>query len=358
MWSCLEFQIAKKLAVSFQLQIASALLGLIINVVILKVLVSKILEIHVNNKQFYVWHAVNPFLYPIVFGMVLCLAHRRIPIAKKKKPINVNLRALCFVFKCFWITLSIECVYFFIILEIYYMEKCPLNDEASVASTWDIFTSNVDILNEMNANFTVFAGTLLFVLRHSDIPPWDTDTDILLQIASTPNNNPLDFVDNFKTKYKSKITMANRSITYYPTRGLVQVFDLESKAFGDIWLFQNTGHTLVNEDYTIKTQHIQTNLVFPSETVSWKGILVPIPRNSHIICEMEYGPDYMIPYYNRLQCLESIAVNFRITRTRLLVWSFCWIWYNIMIFIIVTRNFKKMWPATCCLCTNKVKGSG
>ncbi|KAJ9460912.1 hypothetical protein DIPPA_21749 [Diplonema papillatum] len=160
-------------------------------------------------------------------------------------------------------------------------------------------------------------GTLLaFVRKRTSLIVWDQDTDIhfLYDLEQDPGAKELLGKLNERTEPPF-------AVVYRPERGLIQVTH-PCGAHGDIWLLQrkeiNGVDCLYNLDYSYANRKpipgcFGVDISLPTEARTWNlgatPLQVNIPKDLHAWLTSSFGPRYIEPYHNRIQCMENFMVH-------------------------------------------------
>jgi len=222
------------------------------------------------------------FISALFFGAILYLLrkHRR--------------KSLMFILR--WLVCI--AVYVGFLLEIYFMQQCPISKER-YDNNKHILKEHVRALKEMGVPFTAADGTVLHVLRNSPPAPWDQDSDLLI----IKPDEPQEFINEFKKHMGPEYVYK-----YEPDRGLLS--SALNHAHGDIWLVNHLDNDkLMVDDYTTSWT-LPKSVIFPPREIKWTGfdedpLLLYLPNEAEEYAEELFGKNYMTPYYNRNQCIEN-----------------------------------------------------
>lgn len=241
------------------------------------------MHIDVIHQDFNIWQ-INPFGIIVIFSILIILS-----IYIYQKRLFYKYKKLLILFLTFFSLITI-------FLELYYFNLCPV-DNNRYKMTKHIFLKNVETLNKMNEKYTVSDGTILAILRNSEIPIWDQDSDILIE-------KPIEiykWINTFK-----KIIGNEYSVEYKPKSNLIQI--KKDLAHGDIWLYKKINNELINYHRTISQPVLNYDMIFPSKNIVWLNKYnISVPNKSEIYAELVFGKNYMKPYYNRFQCIENVV---------------------------------------------------
>eukprot|EP01065_Artemidia_motanka_P046442 TRINITY_DN7047_c0_g1_i2.p1 TRINITY_DN7047_c0_g1~~TRINITY_DN7047_c0_g1_i2.p1 ORF type:complete len:638 (+),score=180.09 TRINITY_DN7047_c0_g1_i2:52-1914(+) len=217
------------------------------------------------------------------------------------------------------------------LLELYWMEGCPVADDQFQA-TVRIFQRNLAFFESQPAGWReqhphwVAEGSLLAVVRDNpSLNRWDQDSDIFMVYDASGEDPGARFLVEKLRAFHS----AELSVNYDPARNFIQVVH-PSGGHGDIWLwtkYTKGADTVVlhNPDFTFRSFRNTPNFlpaewVLPTRTVKWPSNTVaaqsgvgqlelPVPRFHPRVLADQYGPGYLKPYRNRLQCIENFGTK-------------------------------------------------
>eukprot|EP00658_Telonema_sp_P-2_P036003 TRINITY_DN26106_c0_g1_i1.p1 TRINITY_DN26106_c0_g1~~TRINITY_DN26106_c0_g1_i1.p1 ORF type:complete len:424 (+),score=77.90 TRINITY_DN26106_c0_g1_i1:73-1272(+) len=255
---------------------------------------------------------LNPFLvFNLLFAPVIywyyCMDHKR--------PTRLHKPYLMWFYGA---TLGLG-----ISLEHYWQVLCPVA-AVRFADTIDIFQHNVNFLShtEWDTRAFVAEGTMLAVARkgkHLNI--WDQDTDIFVAVDAATETDVLTTLDQMRTQleayYQNLELAAPVKVVMEPQRWLLQVHGA-NKGHGDIWLWQRAIHqgqkVIYGPDFTYASlrvpeggyRHLEST-VLPIQYIYWNGVRLPVAQDAHAMLKNQYGDGYMVPYRNRLQCMENFG---------------------------------------------------
>jgi hypothetical protein len=195
-------------------------------------------------------------------------------------------------------------------LEIYVSKGCP-NSIIFQAEIEKLARFVYELGNEIQLNYWVMFGNLLFVLRQQQhIPVGDTDSDIAIE--KTHFYEIFKSMNNFSEWIKSRsIEKLKRRvfIRYLEERDLIQLYFHPHfhGSHADIWLYHmESDQYLVNNDRTIRAKKLPYDAIFPLIEGTFVGVSVKLPLNASMLARAEYGPNYMTPLVTRLECMENV----------------------------------------------------
>ena len=209
------------------------------------------------------------------------------------------------------------------LLESYYFEQCPLDGQHRHYNNV-IMKFTLDMLEKNNIEYCALSGTSLQVARNSTIHPWDHDSDFLILKPDTDEklSQLMDIIEEYV--YQMNVLHSNDEnvefyFVYHTERDLMQIFKKNSFAHSDLWLYakENIGNKVfvINNDYTndYASSHLEYDMIFPTKYQAWtaygKSFRIRVMNDFHKYATDEFGENYMIPYYSRLQCLEILFTH-------------------------------------------------
>jgi len=102
-------------------------------------------------------------------------------------------------------------------------------------------------------------------------------------------------------------------VDYNPIRNLLQIPPAKhGRPHVDIWVWHENPNDLGTMWSIERTTHKQFRSdkdTFPLTYVVWHALNISaaIPQDSHKLMLEEYGPNYLIPYYSRADCLHNFV---------------------------------------------------
>jgi len=125
----------------------------------------------------------------------------------------------------------------------------------------------------------------------------------------------------------------------------------------DIWIYKesksvtkNTDEMfLVNYDYTVRSQEIPMEYVYPIDNSSFTFLDLPVgmPSNPQAMSKMEYGPSFMTPLTTKFECMENFINGFTFYQARgqFFTWLFTIVAFTAAItFATLKLLMKTLWP--------------
>lgn len=196
----------------------------------------------------------------------------------------------------------------FVLLEMYYADQCPVN-AVHTAYNEQILLVTLAMLKQFQIPHTAIFGTSLQIARNTKIAPWDHDSDWMIEKPKTQTE--ISKLISDMTNYLKNT--GEYKIVYYAKRSLIQIKKPQYlRAHADIWLFENVDDNILkNNDYTVAVTEMPYDWFFPAKEVSWDAYqtMAPMPNKFENYATAEFGPNYMTPYYNRMQCIENLVTQ-------------------------------------------------
>jgi len=282
------------------------------------------LQVHEYNIFFLLFVAASPVSYWI---------WRRTFPKEKEKPDEDRLRTESQK-SLFWVFASLAlqgalllCA---IVLEHYWALQCPVAP-ARFHDMTRIFQLNVAFLeSHYPGRAYVAEGTMLAVARgNNQLNIWDQDSDMFLVIDAAKEDPESAAKTQTDREAASLVEKLNRfydgkpggpyTIVYEPDRWLVQVHGPDH-GHGDIWLWQKQHYeglpVIFNPDFTFEGLRTPTGgkrhpeeWVLPVTKMTWNGVTLPVANQYSKTLENQYGGSFMVPYRNRLQCVENLGTK-------------------------------------------------
>jgi phosphorylcholine metabolism protein LicD len=163
-----------------------------------------------------------------------------------------------------------------------------------------IFIKKIILLfKKYNIIYWAHAGTLLGVMRHQGIIPWDDDFDF----GYIANNNNIDkMIDEIKDDY----------IITPMFFGFKIINKQNNAVFIDMFKFtindNDAKQTNVSQQTWPKENYFLDEL-FPLKKAKFQNIQLPIPNKPRLFCKRAFGKNYMKIYYVNLPHLQSFLNN-------------------------------------------------
>ena len=266
---------------------------------------------------------INPFLIPTVLVFAAYAACRWYYTHSHK-----FCRAVLFV--CLFLLFNTA------LLEMYYGLECPVN-ALRFKDTTMIFAAHTRFMeSEIDAQtyariatYFVAQQTLLPIVRGKDsLNIWDQESDLFV-VLKTNKVDPV-WIDLFTAGLQAYVYP--NVVIYQQHRQLIQTVGLDG-ARGDIWIFTldalpaaafgpdastynastyNDTEMLAihNPDFTFSglpvPNYFDASWFMPTTDVYKWSMRLKLPRMPKEYLEYQYGPNFMIPHRNRMQCAENL----------------------------------------------------
>eukprot|EP01062_Namystynia_karyoxenos_P066635 TRINITY_DN60541_c0_g1_i1.p1 TRINITY_DN60541_c0_g1~~TRINITY_DN60541_c0_g1_i1.p1 ORF type:complete len:654 (+),score=232.74 TRINITY_DN60541_c0_g1_i1:72-1964(+) len=220
-----------------------------------------------------------------------------------------------------------------LLVEAYWYEGCPVSPER-FDSTVAIFRRNLGFFQAQPAAWReahphwVAEGSLLAVVRDNpNLNRWDQDSDVFMIYDPVEDDHE---AEQLLAKLRA-FHGSDYSVQYNPARRFIQVVH-SSGGHGDIWLWQrfkrdtDSQGMLYNPDFTFSSFRATPNFIIedwvvPTRTRKWpppggdmQPFDLPVPKMHPKVLADQYGPGYMTPYRNRLQCVENFGTKTTLLR--------------------------------------------
>eukprot|EP00656_Telonema_subtile_P053648 TRINITY_DN7824_c0_g1_i1.p1 TRINITY_DN7824_c0_g1~~TRINITY_DN7824_c0_g1_i1.p1 ORF type:complete len:353 (-),score=30.90 TRINITY_DN7824_c0_g1_i1:867-1925(-) len=209
---------------------------------------------------------------------------------------------------------------------LYWWAGCPVSP-ARFSETAEIFAQNLGFVEQSQWAATAWAaeGTMLAIIRGgATLNRWDQDSDMWLAVDGTDGDAALSTLKELEAqvvKYQQE-RGSKYNVRSVPERWLIQVYG-PNGGHGDLWLWQrhvHNGHkVLYNPDFTYAGlrfpdgppggQRYPEEWILPTSKIDWNGLSVPVAHNPPAMLASQYGPSFMTPYLNQLQCQENFATK-------------------------------------------------
>jgi GR25 family glycosyltransferase involved in LPS biosynthesis len=185
-------------------------------------------------------------------------------------------------------------------------------DENKMNKMIKLLTNSKKCLDVLNIDMIASYGTLLGLIRHQDVIPWDDDLDVIIDKKY------------FKTILDNRKLFLKYDIDIYLVKGLlgepnfIKLYDInEPKIYNRgknwSWPFIDIFGSYIKDDkFYIESNSNPYNYVlniediYPLKNIKYKNITINIPNNSNNVLTVLYGNDwndicYSSPYNHQLE---------------------------------------------------------
>lgn len=175
-----------------------------------------------------------------------------------------------------------ERMYKYLPLEYYYCDKIYTDKLVKMAKT--VFS----ILNKHNIRYWSIFGTLLGVVRHKGVIPWDDDIDIAFDVEELDKLYSLKDEFNKYGMILSKIDTDKRIV--YKLRYSKKDPELKKQLWIDLFPYEKRQ----NYWHRVKGQYtpIRDTDLLPLQQSLFHGLSVNVPNNSNAVLDESYGDDW------------------------------------------------------------------
>ncbi len=165
----------------------------------------------------------------------------------------------------------------------------------------NLLKNTIEILNEFNINYTLISGTLLGIIRHNDLIPWDDDMDLLV------GPELIKHIDKIEEKYGDKINfldLENGTIKMCYNDKVIEI-DHEHKnhiikqdkkgtkkyywPFIDLFMYKNDNK---NNKIIFFQKEWDKNKFFPVIKRKFYDFEVNLPNKSDYFLSRNFGENY------------------------------------------------------------------
>ncbi|KAK7114852.1 uncharacterized protein [Littorina saxatilis] len=222
-----------------------------------------------------------------------------------------------------------------------YLPQMTLKDKWRLLDTWRAFHH---VCDQHNISYFFTEGSLLGLLRHGGLIPWDDDMDVavdvkemdkLQRVLSCLPGYTLHIKNNMHWKFFADdaqiVPVEPRPKTLHPkvltTKEEAQKYRVEYEPhenvvmrypFLDVFLVKNDGeYTYALTNYVNPTTMYRTDDIYPLSKAPFEGYLVPVPHRAHELMEALFGfRTCMSPWHNH-RIAQGIDNIFKIPCTDL-----------------------------------------
>jgi phosphorylcholine metabolism protein LicD len=176
------------------------------------------------------------------------------------------------------------------IINIYFSENAGYGIYKNVAL--ELLKQVLEILDEFNINYMAISGTLLGIVRHNDLLPWDDDLDLLV------DKKILTYINSIYEKYKDKLHFIIQGtlikICFLDKCFPIQHENIKKYSIGDIerynfpfidlFIMEEQEDNLFFFNKIWNKEHF-----FPQQTYKLYSLNIKIPQNPKYFLDRNYG---------------------------------------------------------------------